>query len=136
MPATMTLNTRVHIVGKAGKKETLTVREVIERGHGKAYRAMMMFDEWEVFVQDYLAEKEPKLEELKVTLKRLTKEIQKAQWWFEEGIYKEAKMVARFVTHEESEGAYREWKEIEAELTRRLDEYTVTNTKINSLSSQ
>jgi hypothetical protein len=130
----MTLNTRVHVVSKSGKKETLTVREVIERGHGKAYEAMMMFDEWNVFIQDYLAEKNSRLEELKVRLKGFTKEIQKARWWLEEGIYKEAKAVARIITHEESEDAYREWKEIEMELTRSLDEYTAISTKINSLS--
>jgi hypothetical protein len=130
----MSLNTRVHIVSKAGKKETLTVREVIDRGHGKAYEAMMMFDEWEVFVQDYLAEKGPRLEELKMKLKELTKEVEKARWWLEEGVYKEAKALARFITHEESEQAYREWKEFETELTRRLDEYTAITTKINSLS--
>jgi hypothetical protein len=121
-------------VSKAGKKETLTVREVIDRGHGKAYEAMMMFDEWEVFVQDYLAEKGPRLEELKVKLKTLTKEVEKARWWVDEGIYKQSREAARYITAGESEEAYSEWKEMEMELTRRLDEYTATITKINSLS--
>jgi len=132
----MNLNTRVHVVSKAGKKETLTVREVIDRGHGKAYDAMVMFDEWKMFVEDYLAEKGPHLEELKVQLKRLTKELEKASWWLEEGIYKQARETARFITQEESEEAYKEWKEIEMDLTRRLDEYTAIATKINSLSPQ
>jgi hypothetical protein len=130
----MSLNTRVHIVSKTGKKETLTVREVIDRGHGKAYEAMMMFDEWEVFVQDYLAEKGPRLEELAGKLKVLTKEVEKARWWVEEGIYKQAREATNFlVLAEEEAAAHREWKDIEMELTRRLDEYTATITKINSL---
>jgi len=134
MPTTMSLNTRVHIVSKTGKKETLTVREVIDRGHGKAYEAMMMFDEWEVFVQDYLAEKGPRLEELAGKLKVLTKEVEKARWWVEEGIYKQAREATNFlVLAEEEAAAHREWKDIEMELTRRLDEYTATITKINSL---
>lgn len=112
------------------------MREVIDRGHGKAYDAMVMFDEWKMFVEDYLAEKGPHLEELKVQLKRLTKELEKANWWLEEGIYKQARETARFITQEESEEAYKEWKEIEMDLTRRLDEYTAIATKINSLSPQ
>jgi len=47
MPSTMTLNTRVHIVSKSGKKETITARELIARGTGSSFEAFQMLDEYD-----------------------------------------------------------------------------------------
>jgi hypothetical protein len=47
MSSTMTLNTRVHIVSKSGKKETITARELLARGTGTAFEAFKMLDEYD-----------------------------------------------------------------------------------------
>ena len=56
MPSTMTLNTRVHIVSKSGKKETITARELIARGTGSSFEAFQMLDEYEMLAEAYKAE--------------------------------------------------------------------------------
>ena len=56
MPSTMTLNTRVHIVSKSGKKETITARELIARGTGSSFEAFQMLDEYEALAEAFDAE--------------------------------------------------------------------------------
>ena len=56
MTSTMTLNTRVHIVSKSGKKETITARELIARGTGSSFEAFQMLDEYEMLARAYKAE--------------------------------------------------------------------------------
>jgi hypothetical protein len=52
----MSLNTRLHIVSKSGKKETITARELIARGTGTAFEAFQMLDEYEEIAKAYDAE--------------------------------------------------------------------------------
>jgi len=47
MSSTMSLNTRVHIVSKSGKKESITARELLARGTGSAFEAFQMLDEYD-----------------------------------------------------------------------------------------
>ena len=56
MPSTMSLNTRVHIVSKSGKKETITARELIARGTGTAFEAFQMLDDYEELAKAFDAE--------------------------------------------------------------------------------
>ena len=56
MPSTMSLNTRVHIVSKLGKKETITVRDLLARGTGSSFEAIQMLDEYEHLAEAYKAE--------------------------------------------------------------------------------
>ena len=56
MPSTMSLNTRVHIVSKLGKKETITVRDLFARGTGSSFEAIQMLDEYEQLAETYKAE--------------------------------------------------------------------------------
>jgi hypothetical protein len=53
----MSLNTRVHIVSKSGKKETITARELIARGTGSAFEAFQMLDDYEQLATAYDAER-------------------------------------------------------------------------------
>ena len=57
MSSTMSLNTRVHIVSKSGKKETITARELITRGTGSAFDAFQMLDEYEGLAKAFDAER-------------------------------------------------------------------------------
>jgi len=52
----MSLNTRVHIVSKSGKKESITARELLARGEGSAFEAFQMLDEYDRLAEDYAAE--------------------------------------------------------------------------------
>ena len=56
MPSMMSLNTRVHIVSKSGKKETITTRELLARGTGSAFEAFQMLDEYQQLAEAYDAE--------------------------------------------------------------------------------
>jgi hypothetical protein len=56
MSSTMSLNTRVHIVSKSGKKETITVRELLTRGTGTAFETFQMLDEYDDLAMAYDAE--------------------------------------------------------------------------------
>ena len=56
MPSTMSLNTRVHIVSKSGKKETITARELLARGTGSSFEAFQMLDEYSQLAEAYDAE--------------------------------------------------------------------------------
>jgi hypothetical protein len=52
----MSLNTRVHIVSRSGKKETITARELLARGTGTAFETFQMLDEYEALAKAYDAE--------------------------------------------------------------------------------
>jgi hypothetical protein len=52
----MSLNTRVHIVSKSGKKETITARELLARGTGTAFEAFQMLDEYDDLAKAFDAE--------------------------------------------------------------------------------
>ena len=56
MPSTMSLNTRIHIVSKSGKKETISARELIARGSGNTFEAFKMLDEYDQLANAYKAE--------------------------------------------------------------------------------
>ena len=56
MSSTMSLNTRVHIVSKSGKKESITARELLARGTGSSFEAFQMLDDYERLAEDYAAE--------------------------------------------------------------------------------
>jgi hypothetical protein len=56
MPSTMSLNTRIHIVSKSGKKESISARELIARGSGNTFEAFKMLDEYDELANAYKAE--------------------------------------------------------------------------------
>ena len=56
MSSNMSLNTRVHIVGKLGKKEAITVRDLLARGTGSSFECFKMLDEYEQLAEAYKAE--------------------------------------------------------------------------------
>jgi hypothetical protein len=64
-------------------------------------------------------------QELKVRLKGFTKEIEKARWWLDIGIYEYARDNRYIITREEHDEAYLDLQNAEADLLEYLKEETV-----------
>ena len=125
MSATMNLNTRVHSMSKAGKREVMTVRDVIRKGHGKAYNTLSMFEEWPMFLEEYRAEQVTLLNTAREKVRQATKAREKARWWLDIGIYEYARDNRYIITREEHDEAYDDLQKAEEDLLACLQEETV-----------
>ena len=106
----ISLNANMHYVNREGVRETITVRQAIALGHGKAYESLKKMADWEHCLAKYNAEQADPLASVHKQLATATKNLEKASWWFDTGMYLVAREAQRSVTKEEEDDALADLK--------------------------
>jgi len=113
----LNLNSTVRIVSKTGAQQRTSIREVIKLGSGKAYEGLIMLDEWPSLLEMYEAEMADPMATITERVRIALKECQKALWWAEVGLYKNARVENRDPTAEDAMEAGGDYKEAQKKLT-------------------
>ena len=118
----ISLNAKLYHVNAEGVRETLTARQAIALGSGKAYEALTKMDGWEKCLAKYNAEQADPLSSVHEQLRIATKNAEKAAWWLEVGMYRVARHKKLAVTKEEEDDAIADLKTTDAVLEAWLEE--------------
>jgi len=118
----ISLNAKMHYVSREGVRETITVRQAIALGNGKAYESLKQMADWEHCLAKYNAEQADPLSSVHEQLRIATKNAEKAAWWLEVGMYRVARHKKTTVTKEEEDDAIADLKTTDAVLEAWLEE--------------
>ena len=85
--SSLSLNTKVHVVGKSGAKTTKTVRDIRALGSGSTYDCLQMMDGWDKLVEDYYHEVFHPLNAIQDKVDEAVRALNKAKYWKNHGLY-------------------------------------------------
>lgn len=118
----ISLNAKLYHVNAQGVRETLTARQAIALGSGKAYDALTKMVGWENCLAKYNAEQADPLGSVHEQIRIATKNAEKAAWWLDVGMYRVARHKKLAVTKEEEDDAIADAKNTDAVLEAWLEE--------------